>query len=66
MPDTRPTLASVLMMFSEQLEDLVANTAGYRERLERAGFSPTMAEMMAAAYHNHVMDMIFKGVKKDG
>lgn len=37
-------------------------TMGYRQSLEQAGFSPTIAEQMAVHYHTELIKVLFSSI----
>lgn len=47
---------------TEELETMAALGAGYRAILERAGFSPTAAEQLAAAFLAEYQATIIRGL----
>jgi hypothetical protein len=45
---------------SEAIVDpVIEATQGYRTKMEVAGFSPTMAEQLAASYHVELLRLLF-------
>ncbi len=52
-------LAAALVQFNEGMTPVIEAAAGYRNRLEVAGFSPSMAEWMAVDYHRHLLGRAF-------
>lgn len=51
LPPAEQPLAFHLAAANEQLQAVIEAVAGHRASLEAAGFSPTMAEQMAAQYY---------------
>lgn len=47
---------------TEELETMAALGAGYRAILERAGFSPTAAEQLAAAFLAEYQAKVLRGL----
>jgi len=53
-------MAIAVAAIGELMEPVIEATAGYREHLGRAGYSPAIAERMAAAYHEGLLRMVMK------
>lgn len=57
-----PSIAVSLANMADTLQTLIEASAGYREKLEAAGYSPTVAEQLAAQYHSALMSITFKNI----
>ena len=53
-------MAIAVATIGELIEPVVEATKGYSHRLELAGYSPAIAERMAAAYHEGLLRMVMK------
>ena len=60
MTDPHDT-AEALLAVSNALDPLVDMVAGYRAKLELAGYSPSMAEAMSAQLHGQMVARIIGG-----
>lgn len=62
-------LANMMAAVLDNLAPIVEAAVGYRTQLESAGYSPTMAEQLAAQFHFGMVYMvlaeIMKPTKKD-
>lgn len=54
----------MLKAVTEEFETFAALGSGYRAILERAGFSPTAAEQLAAAFLIEYQARVFRGAGK--
>jgi len=62
-PDESPAaqLSRQLIDWNELAYTIGEAAKGYRTHLEAEGFSPTMAETMAAQYHAFLLQRLFHG-----
>lgn len=55
-----PSMAESMAAVMDSLAHIREAVAGYRNQLEADGFSPTMAEAMAAYTHNQLIEQIVR------
>lgn len=59
--DAEKSLEESVADVVDAMETIRAAAVGYRAKLEADGFSPTMAEAMAAGFHAQMMAKAFGG-----
>lgn len=67
MPDDGPSfdpMRAALMGFMEGMTAFTDAVVGYRAQLEAAGYSPTMAEQIAAEMHRQLIITAFTTLRK--
>jgi hypothetical protein len=58
VPPPIRNLTDALLFFSEMINPVVEAAAGYKAKCVEAGFDDMTASMMAAEYHNLVLNFI--------
>lgn len=61
--DVLAPIAGVLSNLTQLMKIPLEASVGYRSQCEAAGFSPTMAEMMATEFHRQAMSWLFDQVR---
>lgn len=64
VPET--SISEYLLQLNENLLPVEELARGHKEMLERRGWSPAIAEQMAATLYIHMISSIFKSIPSQG
>lgn len=53
-----------MLALADAMDQIIATVAGYRAKLEAAGFSPTASEAMTTDYHQALITAVLAPRKK--